>query len=473
MLETDRKMAFRQKMENGGEIRKIDALTKFKTETEMEERRMDLETRSDRLKRMMENEMFSHTQQMQTDFERQQESKIDGMRQRVKALKEKRLEEERQFVEKKLDLAFQNQCEQMRTLLSKRITKEIVQDWGEQVKMKKRLECEEEENDRMYAHLVSLDVENKWKREIAYDCMRADALKQGLAELDRQIQYKKAKAADQAKIQERELAINAQIQKELEVERRKREEEKNARFIKSKEHVKEMMATRDYYRDRRIKREEIVAQEFLRKAIRELYIEEADRNKAKRELMRSINIYLDYLKKRDCYGNSREAELQKVIDAVIEEQYLKVNEARRKEQAQRKQLFCNVLAGRAQQIDDLKALRDKEEMERQKELRYLKEDWKQYLREVEYEKEVQLKKRQQYRNDLDCQLQYQATVKGRDSNETKREGDLGELEEGFFLNRLNTTVKQAKLERSNPYREMLSGKKVQQCLRPIGESWST
>lgn len=54
-----------------------------------------------------------------------------------------------------------NQCEQMRTLLSKRITKEIVQDWGEQVKMKKRLECEEEENDRMYAHLVSLDVENK------------------------------------------------------------------------------------------------------------------------------------------------------------------------------------------------------------------------------------------------------------------------------------------------------------------------
>lgn len=55
----------------------------------------------------MENEMFSHTQQMQTDFERQQESKIDGMRQRVKALKEKRLEEERQFVEKKLDLAFQ------------------------------------------------------------------------------------------------------------------------------------------------------------------------------------------------------------------------------------------------------------------------------------------------------------------------------------------------------------------------------
>lgn len=60
-----------------------------------------------RLKRMMEDEMFVFTEQMKTDFERQQESKLDEMRQRVKALKDKRLEEERKFVEKKLDLAFQ------------------------------------------------------------------------------------------------------------------------------------------------------------------------------------------------------------------------------------------------------------------------------------------------------------------------------------------------------------------------------
>lgn len=57
--------------------------------------------------------------------------------------------------------------------------------------------------------------------------------------------------------------------------------DKEARFIKAKEHTKDMIETRDYYRDRRLKREEIVAKEFLRKAVRELYIEEADRNKAK------------------------------------------------------------------------------------------------------------------------------------------------------------------------------------------------
>ncbi len=55
----------------------------------------------------MVNEMVVYTDQMKSDFEKQQESKIDEMRQRVKVLKDKRLEEERQFVEKKLDLAFQ------------------------------------------------------------------------------------------------------------------------------------------------------------------------------------------------------------------------------------------------------------------------------------------------------------------------------------------------------------------------------
>lgn len=105
--------------------------------------------------------MHMYSEELKSNFEKQQASKIEEMRARVKSLKDKRLEEERQFVEKKLELAFQNQCEQMRALLIKRVTKEIVQDWGEQIKMKKRLECEEEENERMYAYLSGLDVENK------------------------------------------------------------------------------------------------------------------------------------------------------------------------------------------------------------------------------------------------------------------------------------------------------------------------
>ena len=58
-------------------------------------------------------------------------------------------------------------------------------------------------------------------------------------------------------------------------------DEREARFERAKAHTIDMMATRDYYRDRKLKREEIVAREFLKRAVRELYVEEEDRNKKK------------------------------------------------------------------------------------------------------------------------------------------------------------------------------------------------
>ncbi len=63
----------------------------------------------------------------------------------------------------------------------------------------------------------------QWKREEAYNCIRAKAHKEALLEMDKQIEYKKAKAADRDKIIARELAITAQIEAELEEERLKRE----------------------------------------------------------------------------------------------------------------------------------------------------------------------------------------------------------------------------------------------------------
>jgi len=49
----------------------------------------------------------------------------------------------------------------MRTLLTKRTTKEIVKDWDEQMRMKQRLQCEEDETERMYAYLCAQDAANK------------------------------------------------------------------------------------------------------------------------------------------------------------------------------------------------------------------------------------------------------------------------------------------------------------------------
>jgi len=58
-------------------------------------------------------------------------------------------------------------------------------------------------------------------------------------------------------------------------------------------------------------------------------------------------------------------------------------------------------------------------------------------------------------------------LQAREAKEEERERELGKLEEGFFQNRLQKTLEQAKLAASNPYREPLVGKQIKQCLRPV------
>lgn len=58
------------------------------------------------------------------------------------------------------------------------------------------------------------------KREQAYECVRKEAIRRGLQELDRQLEYKKEQAGVQAMIQAREIAENMKILQEMEDQQR-------------------------------------------------------------------------------------------------------------------------------------------------------------------------------------------------------------------------------------------------------------
>lgn len=60
-----------------------------------------------------------------------------------------------------LQIIFRNTSEELRTLRVSKMAKEIAKDWDEQIRMKYRLECEQEENDRLYDYLWLKDAENK------------------------------------------------------------------------------------------------------------------------------------------------------------------------------------------------------------------------------------------------------------------------------------------------------------------------
>lgn len=64
------------------------------------------------------------------------------------------------------------------------------------------------------------------------------------------------------------------------------------------------------------------------------------------------------------------------------------------------------MAGRAKQMEDLKVKREEDEAQYKGEVAKLKEEWKEYLREVEAEKATKAQKQAGYRSELDCQTQY-------------------------------------------------------------------
>lgn len=55
----------------------------------------------------MDDEMFGYTQKIRNDFEQQKDTKLESMRERVVALREKREQEDRKIVDEKLEQSFQ------------------------------------------------------------------------------------------------------------------------------------------------------------------------------------------------------------------------------------------------------------------------------------------------------------------------------------------------------------------------------
>ena len=69
------------------------------------------------------------------------------------------------------------------------------------------------------------------------------------------------------------------------------------------------------------------------------------------------------------------------------------------------------MAGRAQQVDDKKRQRELDEQEKLRELEQLKEDWRQYIQELEQEKLNKEATKAQYVCDLNGQVRYLRKLK--------------------------------------------------------------
>uniref|UniRef100_A0A0B6ZEC7 Trichohyalin-plectin-homology domain-containing protein n=1 Tax=Arion vulgaris TaxID=1028688 RepID=A0A0B6ZEC7_9EUPU len=99
-------------------------------------------------------------EQKETLLERQAK-----MRERAKFLKDKRESERLAFVQEKYDQQFRGQCEELRSILSKKHLEQVCLDRLDQLHQKDEMAVEKRAFDDMYARLWEQDMLEKAARE--------------------------------------------------------------------------------------------------------------------------------------------------------------------------------------------------------------------------------------------------------------------------------------------------------------------
>uniref|UniRef100_H2Z3F5 Trichohyalin-plectin-homology domain-containing protein n=1 Tax=Ciona savignyi TaxID=51511 RepID=H2Z3F5_CIOSA len=130
----------------------------------MEQRKLELDERRQRLRELLSLEEEEYVQEMEAKHETLEERQ-KKMTERAKLLKEKRETERKAFVQNKLDQQWREQCEELRGVLSRRHQDEVCIDRMQQLAVKSDLERRKQEEEAMYAELWEKDRLAKAARE--------------------------------------------------------------------------------------------------------------------------------------------------------------------------------------------------------------------------------------------------------------------------------------------------------------------
>lgn len=125
---------------------------------------LELEERRQELRVMLAQEDRENTARAESLGETIEEKQA-RMRSKAQMLKQKREEERQKIVTEKLDLLWQNQCEELRSMLSRRHQDQVCLERKHQLNLIAEMEREKQAEEAMYAELWERDRLAKAARE--------------------------------------------------------------------------------------------------------------------------------------------------------------------------------------------------------------------------------------------------------------------------------------------------------------------
>ncbi|XP_039257804.1 cilia- and flagella-associated protein 53-like [Styela clava] len=334
----------------------------------LEQDAIKLEERRIRLRQLLADEEDDFIREMEEKQETMAERQ-EKMRERAKVLKEKREKERQEIVEQKLDQQWRNQCEELRSVLSRRHQDEVCIDRMHQLAVKSDMERMKQEEERMYADLWEKDRLMKAARE---EREAQEMIKRNRAMLD-VLQTQKA-ALEAKKQEEKRLVKEEALLLQEERELREMEEQRAIQLKREQQRAHKNALEKSMKLKGRRAAQETQEELALDMKILEQLLEES-RNEAheiaenKKRMREENQRYREYLAQMKEEERIREAEVDRLIDEDVEKMWQKKIAQWRIEREARNKLMQDVMETRKKQLQEKLVIlaEQKEELRRDKE----------------------------------------------------------------------------------------------------------
>lgn len=429
-------------------------LCRRKVDQHMQINQFTVEDRREKLRELLRQEEAMYLHEMEEKEETMLERQAK-MRERARSLKDKRESERLAFVQEKYDQQFRNQCEELRSTLSKRQQDEVCVERLEQIRIKGEMEEEQKIEDAMYARLWEEDMLAKAAREERDAKAAHERNAEVLAVLRKQMAALEATKQEAVRLKEEEAQLLKEQNALRAAEERKRLEEKYRNQRRTREMLDHSLQLKMKKKAKEEQEELAFDLKMLEQLLEESKNEAMEQLQRKKELREEDRRYRDYLAQMMEEEKRREAELENLIQQEVERMWQKRLAAWQLEREARKKLLRDVLAARAQQVQDRlreNALRQQEaEQERQQLLRTIEDN-----RRLEAEQAEKMRqKHQQYQDDLVGQIEYNQVLRREQFERDEDEYMKGMQAEREYQARLKACLDNPEYERLHPMRRAM------------------
>ncbi|XP_075248978.1 cilia- and flagella-associated protein 53-like [Convolutriloba macropyga] len=308
-----------------------------------------LEDRREKLKSLLATEQQQWVTEMESKAETPLERQLK-MRERAKNLRQQREREREELVATLEDQRWRENCEELRTILSKRSALSLNAEREKQVAVKQAQERQNMIDDDFFMNLWKEEIDGKATRETLDAQAKLERDKDMLSVLREQMAAHEKAREEEARIKQEEYELLMQENK------LRAYEDEQARLEK----LRKQEETRNMYAlsiKQRLKKQAKEEQEELAldMKILESLLEET-KNEAAEHAIKKARLRLEYQRYRDYLAQlkAEEARQEKELEQMLEAEQKKVFEKRRlqmcKEREARQKLLQETIESRKQQI---------------------------------------------------------------------------------------------------------------------------